>query len=219
MRPLPGAHLGEPPHVVPDNLRVGALEFLDDLKALVELGEDVHHGAGEERVLRRLLELCGGGEIGGHWGEGSRPHEHTAGSHPVPIDLTPSFLSRSSAPCRKSRDTSSFSSNHWITKGSNHLQRVYGECSQHGGTDPSCAHHRPPQELHSRGVLRDAALEGGQLGDVLVVQPLHLEVQVHVVRALAQAVLVVLCVGKVRAGWSHPAPNLWELGEGRGGVG
>lgn len=50
--------------------------------------------------------------------------------------LTPSFLSRSSAPCRKSRDTSSFSSNHWMTKGSNHLEensssgtplRLYGQ--------------------------------------------------------------------------------------------
>lgn len=34
---------------------------------------------------------------------------------------TPSFLSLSRAPCRKSRETSSFSSSHWITKGSNHL--------------------------------------------------------------------------------------------------
>ncbi len=38
------------------------------------------------------------------------------------INLTPSFLSRSRAPCKKSRDTSSFSSNHWMTNGSNHLQ-------------------------------------------------------------------------------------------------
>lgn len=51
------AHLGKPPHVVPNNLRVRALKLLDDLKALVELGEDVHHGAREKRVLRRLLEL------------------------------------------------------------------------------------------------------------------------------------------------------------------
>lgn len=50
--------------------------------------------------------------------------------------------------------------------------------------------------LYSRRVLGHAALEGGQLGDVLVVQPLHLEVQVHVVCALAQAVLLVLCTGK-----------------------
>lgn len=40
---------------------------------------------------------------------------------PSPVH-TPSFLSRSSAPCRKSRDTSSFSSSHWITKGSNQLE-------------------------------------------------------------------------------------------------
>lgn len=55
--PRGGAHLGKPSHVVPHNLGVGALQFLDDLKALVELGENVHHGAGEERVLRGLLEL------------------------------------------------------------------------------------------------------------------------------------------------------------------
>lgn len=48
---------------------------------------------------------------------------------------TPSFLSRSSAPCRKSRDTSSFSSSHWITKGSNQLEErpVPGEASQPRG--------------------------------------------------------------------------------------
>lgn len=45
---------------MPHDLGVGALELLDDLEALVELGEDVHHGAGEERVLRGLLELRGG---------------------------------------------------------------------------------------------------------------------------------------------------------------
>lgn len=103
----------------------------------------------------------GGGEIGGHWGEGSRPHEHTAGSHSVPIDLTPSFLSRSSAPCRKSRDTSSFSSNHWITKGSNHLQRVHGERSQHGGTDPSRAHCSPPRSCTHAGYSGTRLLKEG----------------------------------------------------------
>lgn len=41
----------------------------------------------------------------------------------VPSDLhTPSFLSLSRAPCRNSRDTSSFSSSHCITNCSNHLQ-------------------------------------------------------------------------------------------------
>jgi hypothetical protein len=50
-------HLGKPPHVVTNDLRVWTLELADDLEALVELGEHVHHGAGEERVLRRLLEL------------------------------------------------------------------------------------------------------------------------------------------------------------------
>lgn len=52
--------------------------------------------------------------------------------------LTPSFLSRSSAPCRKSRDTSSFSSSHWITKGSNQLEErhVPGETRQRGAASP-----------------------------------------------------------------------------------
>lgn len=36
---------------------VGAVQFLDNLKALVELSEDVHHRAGEQSVLRRLLKL------------------------------------------------------------------------------------------------------------------------------------------------------------------
>lgn len=54
---LAGAHLGKPSHVVPHNLGIRALQLLDDLKALVELGENIHHGAGEERVLRGLLEL------------------------------------------------------------------------------------------------------------------------------------------------------------------
>lgn len=36
--------------------------------------------------------------------------------------LTPSFLSLSRAPFRKSMATSSFSSSHWMTKGSNHLR-------------------------------------------------------------------------------------------------
>lgn len=54
---LAGAHLGKPSHVVPHNLGIGALQLLDDLKALVELGEHIHHRAGEECVLRGLLEL------------------------------------------------------------------------------------------------------------------------------------------------------------------
>lgn len=47
---------------------VGAFQFLDDLEALVELGEDVHHGAGEQSVLRRLLEL---NQIGSERGNSS----------------------------------------------------------------------------------------------------------------------------------------------------
>lgn len=37
--------------------------------------------------------------------------------------VTPSFLSLSRAPCRKSLETSSFSSNHMMTNGSNQLQK------------------------------------------------------------------------------------------------
>lgn len=44
-------------------------------------------------------------------------------SNPALRRLTPSFLSLSRAPLRKSMATSSFSSSHWITKGSNHLPR------------------------------------------------------------------------------------------------
>lgn len=67
----------------------------------------------------------------------------------------------------------------------------------------------PAPGLHSRGVLGHAALEGGQLSDVLVVQPLHLEVQVHVVCALAQAVLLVLCTGKGPGAYSEP--QIWGV--------
>lgn len=88
-------------------------------------------------MLRRLLEL--GGERKGERAEGTRdfvPSGDTPGicpaaaawDAPVPIGcpvLTPSFLSLSSAPCRKSRDTSSFSSSHWITKGSNQLEETH----------------------------------------------------------------------------------------------
>lgn len=56
-------HLGEAPVVVGDHGGVGAVQLLDDLEALVELSEDVHHRAGEQSVLRRLLELqAEGGE-------------------------------------------------------------------------------------------------------------------------------------------------------------
>lgn len=51
------SYFGEAAAVLCHDIRVGAFQFLDDLKALVELGKDVHHRAGEESVLRRLLEL------------------------------------------------------------------------------------------------------------------------------------------------------------------
>lgn len=52
-----GSYLGEAATVLSQDVWVGTLQLPDDLKALVELGEDVHHGAGEQRVLRCLLEL------------------------------------------------------------------------------------------------------------------------------------------------------------------
>ena len=51
------SHLGEASVVMSHHGRVGTVQLLDDLKALVELREDVDHGAGEQSVLRRLLEL------------------------------------------------------------------------------------------------------------------------------------------------------------------
>lgn len=44
-------YLSEPFHIVSYDLRVRTLQFPDDLKALVELGEHVHHGAGEQSVF------------------------------------------------------------------------------------------------------------------------------------------------------------------------
>lgn len=55
--PVFKAHLGEAPVVLGHHGRVGAVQLLDDLEALVELREDVHNRAGEQSVLRRLLEL------------------------------------------------------------------------------------------------------------------------------------------------------------------
>lgn len=55
--PVEWVYLGEAAAVVSHDVRVGTFQFLDDLKALVELSEDVHHRAGEQSVLRRLLEL------------------------------------------------------------------------------------------------------------------------------------------------------------------
>lgn len=51
------AHLSKAAVVLAHHHRVGAVQLPDDLKALVELREDVHHRAGEEGVFRRLLEL------------------------------------------------------------------------------------------------------------------------------------------------------------------
>lgn len=51
------SHLGKSFHIIANDLRVRTLQFADDFKALIELGEHVHHRAGEQSVLRRDLEL------------------------------------------------------------------------------------------------------------------------------------------------------------------
>lgn len=56
-KPFHRVYLGEAPAVLSHDVWVRALQFPDDLKALIELGEDVDHGAGEQSVLRCLLEL------------------------------------------------------------------------------------------------------------------------------------------------------------------
>lgn len=102
--------------------------------------------------------------------------------------VTPSFLSLSRAPCRKSLDTSSFSSNHMITNGSNQLQKE----KEDGSGSPS---QRKEDEAFAgslRRIFRDMFLESGQLFAVLVVEPLHLEMQVHVIGAFTQPVLLML---------------------------
>ena len=58
------SHLGETSVVVGHHGGVGAVQLPDDLKALVELSEDVHHRAGEQGVLGRLLELQADGRGG-----------------------------------------------------------------------------------------------------------------------------------------------------------
>lgn len=55
--PVKWFYLGEAATVLGHDVRVRAFQFPDDLKALVELGEDVHHRAGEQSMLRCLLEL------------------------------------------------------------------------------------------------------------------------------------------------------------------
>lgn len=44
---------------------------------------------------------------------------------------------------------------------------------------------------YSRRIFRYVLLESGQLLAVLVIEPLHLEVQVHIICAFTQAVLLV----------------------------
>lgn len=44
-----------------------------------------------------------------------------------------------------------------------------------------------------RRVFRHSVCEGGQVLNILIVEPLDLEVQVHVVGALTQSMLLMLC--------------------------
>lgn len=44
-------YLSKSPHVVGKDVGVWAFQFPDDLKALIELCEDIHHRAREECVL------------------------------------------------------------------------------------------------------------------------------------------------------------------------
>lgn len=57
-RLVQGSDLGEAAVVLAHHGGVGTVQLFDDLKALIELCEDVHHRAGEQGVLRRRLELA-----------------------------------------------------------------------------------------------------------------------------------------------------------------
>lgn len=101
-------------------------------------------------------------------------------------NLTPSFLSLSKAPCKKSRETSSFSSSHWMTNGSNHLQNpniLTHICA-------TCWLLFLQKWWYLRRVFRHSALEEGKVFAVFVVQPFNLKVQVHVIGTLTQAVFL-----------------------------
>lgn len=51
------AHLGKASVIMCHHRGVRAVQLLDNLKALIELSEDVHHRAGEQSMLRCLLKL------------------------------------------------------------------------------------------------------------------------------------------------------------------
>lgn len=48
------------------------------------------------------------------------------------------------------------------------------------------------ESCYSRGIFWHSALEEGQVFAVLIVQPLDLEVEVHVIRTLAQTIFFML---------------------------
>lgn len=52
-----------------------------------------------------------------------------------------------------------------------------------------------------RWVFRDVLLESGQFLAVLVIEPLHLEVQVHIICAFTQAVFLMLWISKRKKEW------------------
>lgn len=67
-----------------------------------------------------------------------------------------------------------------ITNGSNQLQKK----KEHAGTSSGSQSQRKEDEAFAgslRWIFRDMFLESGQLFAVLVVEPLHLEMQVHVI--------------------------------------
>lgn len=109
------------------------------------------------------------------------------------IVVTPSFLSLSRAPCRKSLDTSSFSSNHMITKGSNQLQEE--ERTSRGRIKVTASQVNIGCDAFTgslRWIFRYVLLECGQVFAVLVVEPLHLEMQVHIICTFTESVLLML---------------------------
>lgn len=115
--------------------------------------------------------------------------------------VTPSFLSLSRAPCRKSLDTSSFSSNHMMTNGSNQLQSK----NQAANTSVFGRHDKDKERKillirYLRWILWYVLLESGQVLAVFIIKPLHFKVQVHIICTFTQAMLLVLWISKRRVG-------------------
>lgn len=94
-----------------------------------------------------------------------------------------------------------------MTNGSNHLQRNnhlklnYPSFPAVRVTFGVCAIHIIVLKLrgNSRGIFGHSALEERQIFAVFIVEPFDFKVQVHVIGALAQAVLFMLCEVKIKA--------------------